>query len=95
MISPSVTSSRFSFGISKPDGRFARNDLDDANADRRQRAREVFREIADLIDFDAGRGSQLEARDDGARMDRDDFGFDAEIAQLELDQPRHRFERLG
>ena len=28
-------------------------------------------------------------------MHVDDFGLDVEIAQLQLDQPRHRFERFG
>ena len=75
--------------------RLARNDLDHAHADGRQRAREVFREVRDLRNLDARRRAQLEARDDRARMHFDDFGLDAEIAQLQFDQARHGLERFG
>ena len=77
------------------DRRLAGNDFDHAHADRRQRTRQVLRQIADLADLDARRRAQLEARDDRAGMHFDDFGLDVEVAQLQLDQPRHRFERLG
>ena len=73
----------------------AGNDLDDAHADGRERPREILREAADLAALDAGGGLQLEARDDGSRVHGDDFGLDAEIVELELDEPRHRLERLG
>ena len=79
----------------EPDIGLAGYDLHDAHAHRRQRASKVLREITDLTDFDAGRGLELEARDDGARMHRDDFDFDAEVAELELDETRHRLEHLG
>ena len=79
----------------EPNVRLARNDLDDAHAHRRERAREVFREVADLAAFHSGRRLELEPRDDGARVHRHDLGLDAEVVELDLDQPRHRFERLG
>src|SRR5690606_26294919 len=77
------------------DVRLAGDDLDDADADRRERTREVLREIADLAALHARRGLELEARDDGARTHGDDLGLDAEVGELELEQPRHRLERLG
>ena len=76
------------------DDRFTGNDLDHAHADGGQRARQVLGETADLTDFDAGRRTQLEARDHRPRLHRDDLGLDAEIAQLQLDEPRHGLERL-
>ena len=72
----------------------ARDDLDDAHADRRQRAREVLGEGADLADLDAGRRLQLEARDHRTRLHGDDLDIDAEVLQLDLDQPRDRIERF-
>ena len=75
--------------------RLAGNDLDDAHADRRQRAREVLGEVRDLRDLHARRRPQFEAGDHRARVHFDDFGLDAEIAELEFDQARHRLERLG
>ena len=95
MISPSVTSSRVSFGISRPIV-----DLPGMTSTTRTliadsaRARSLAR-LRDLADLDARRRPQLEARDDRARVHLDDLDLDAEIAQLELDQPRHRLERLG
>ena len=50
--------------------------------------------IADLADLHPRCRPQLEARDDRARLHRDDLGFDAEIAQLDFDQARHRLQRL-
>jgi hypothetical protein len=74
--------------------RLAGNDLDHAHADGRQFAREIFGQIADLIDLDARRRTQLVSRHHRTRLHRDHFRLDTEIAQLELDQPRHRLERL-
>ncbi len=94
MISPRVTISRFSFGISKPT-----TDLPGIISTTRTlmadsaRARSLAR-CADLADFHAGRGTQFEAGDDRARLHRHDLHFDAEIAQLELHQARHRLQRL-
>ena len=95
MISPSVTISRALVRDLEAHRRLAGNDLDDAHADRGQRAREVLGEVRDLADLDARRRAQLEARDHRARVHLDDLDLDAEVAQLQLDQPRHRFERLG
>ena len=81
-------------GYLETDDRFAGNDFHDANADGRQRAGEILREIADLADLDAGRGPQFESRDHGTRLHRHDLGLHAEIAQLELDQARHRLQRF-
>jgi hypothetical protein len=83
MISPSVTH----HGL-------ARNHLDHAHADRRQRAREILRQRADLAHLDARGGTQLEARHHGPRLHGDDFDLDAEILKLQLDEPRERFERF-
>jgi hypothetical protein len=94
MISPSVTISRPRSDL-EAHRRLAGNDLDDAHADRRERACEVLREVRDLRDLDARRGRSSKARDDGPGMHLDDFGLDAEIAQLQLDEARHRLERLG
>src|SRR5881394_4208874 len=69
--------------------RLARDDFDDADADRRERAREVLREAADLAALHAGSGLELEARDDGPRMHGDHLRLDAEVRELELDEPRH------
>jgi hypothetical protein len=74
--------------------RLAGNDLDHPHTDRRQRTRQVLGEIADLADLHARCRLDLEARNHGARMHGDHFGFDAEIAELDLDQARHRGQRL-
>jgi hypothetical protein len=76
------------------DERLAGNDLDDAHADRRERPCEVFRKAADLAALDAGGRLQLEARNDGPRVHGHDLGLDAEVVELELHEPRHRFERF-
>ena len=75
--------------------RFARDDLHHAHADRRQRPREIFGERTDLTRLDAGRGTQLEARDHRTRQHGDDFDLNAEIFELELDEARHGLERFG
>ena len=51
--------------------------------------------MRDLRDLHARRWPELEARDHRARVHLDHLGLDAEVAQLELDEPRHRLERLG
>ena len=94
MISPSVTISRFSFGISRPI-----TDLPGITSTTRtliadSDAREVLGEAGDLADLHARRGPHLEARDHRARLHRDDLDLDAEILELEFDQARHRLERL-
>ena len=58
------------------------------------RARSLARCVI-CADLDARRGPQLEPRDHRTRVHRDDLGLDAEIPQLQLDQARHRLERLG
>src|SRR5215467_2157459 len=58
------------------DVRLARNDLDHPYAHRRERAREILREIADLAALHARRRLELEAGDDGAGVHGDDFGLD-------------------
>ena len=58
-------------------------------------AREVLREVRDLRDLHARSGPQLEAGDHGARVHFHHLGLDAEVAQLQLDEARHRLERLG
>ena len=95
MISPSVTISRFSFGISRPIV-----DLPGMTSTTRTliadsaRARSFARlEIWLTLTPGAGRSSKRVMT--GPGMHLDDLGLDAEIAQLELDQPRHRFERFG
>src|SRR5215471_3829418 len=47
------------------DVRLAGNDLDDPDAHGRERAREIFRETADLAALHARGGLEREARDDG------------------------------
>jgi hypothetical protein len=74
--------------------RLARNDLDHPHADRRQRTRQILGEIADLADLDTWRRGQLEARHDRTGLNGNDLDFHAEVLELELDEPRHRFERL-
>ena len=59
-----------------------------------ERARSFARLLIWLL-FTPARRPQLEARDDGTRVHRDDLGLDAEILELELDQARHRLERFG
>jgi hypothetical protein len=73
---------------------FAGNHFDDTHADRRQRAREILREPGDLADLHARRRPHFVASHDGAWLYGDHFHFDAEILELELDEPRHRFERF-
>ena len=82
MISPSVTISRFSLGISRPIV-----DLPGMTSTTRTliadsaRARSLARfEIC--ADLDARCRAQLEARDHRAGMHLDDFDFDAEIASF-------------
>ncbi len=90
-----VTISRFSLGISRPTTDLpgmistTRTLIDD------KRARQILGKIADLADLDAGRRAQLKTRDDGTWLHGDDLGFDAEVAQLDFDEPRHRLERIG
>src|ERR1017187_2440126 len=50
------------------DDRFAGYDLHHAHADGRERTRKILGEIADLVDLDAGRRAQLEARDHRAGL---------------------------
>ena len=95
MISPSVTISRFSFGISRPMTVLPGMTSTTRTLMHRQRAREVLGERGDLARLHAGRRPQLEARDDRARLHGHDLDFDAEVLELHLDQPRHRLERLG
>src|SRR6185503_2681238 len=68
--------------------------FDHADADHRQRPREIPDEVDDLAAFDADRGLKLVARDHRARVGRDHFDLDAEIEQLLLDQPRSELERV-
>ncbi len=95
MISPSVTISRFSFGISRPMTRLAGDDLDDAHADSAESARaRSLASARDLARLDARRRPQLEARDHRTRLHRDHLDLDAEVLELQFDQARHRLERL-
>ena len=82
-------------GDLEPHIRLAGDDLHHPHADRRERTRQVLREIADLAAFDAGRGLQLEACHDGPGMHGDHFRLYAKIAELDLDEARHRLQRLG
>jgi hypothetical protein len=82
-------------GDLQPDHRLARDHLDDAHADHRQRARQVLGQVGDAADLGAGGQAQLEARDHRSGVHRVDLDLDAEVAQLELDLPRHRLERFG
>ena len=77
----------------QPDEGLAGNNLDDTNADHRQRPRQILRKACDLAHFDAGRRIELEASNDRTRRHRLHIHVDAEVLQLELHQPRHRFER--
>ena len=47
------------------------------------------------LDLDARGRAQLEARDHRPGVHRDHLDLHAEVAQLELHQPRHGLERLG
>ncbi len=78
----------------EPNVRLAGDDLDDAHADRRERAGQVLREIADLAALHAGGRLELESSNDRSRVHGDDFRLDPEIVELELDQARHRLERV-
>ena len=94
MISPRVTISRFSFGISRPT-----TDLPGMISTTRTliadsaRARSLDRLLIWLT-LTPGRRAQLEARDHRAGLHRHHLGLDAEVAQLQLHQPRHGLERL-
>ena len=94
MISPSVTISRFSLGISRPDHRFAGNDLDDAHADGGQRARQILDRLLIWLTLTPGAGRSSKRVITGPGLHRHHLGLDAEIPQLQLHQPRHRLQRL-
>ena len=75
--------------------RLAGNHLDHANADRRQSASQIFGERADLACLHAWSRTHLETRNHGPGQHGHDLDLDAEIFELELDEPRHRLECLG
>ena len=86
---------RFSFGISMPT-----TDLPGITSTMRtlmtasDRARSLTRPLIRLT-FETGRRLNFEARDDRTRQHRHHFGLDAEVLQLQFEQPRHTFERLA
>src|SRR5690606_419243 len=69
------------------DVRLAGDHLDDAHTDRRKRAGEILRQVRDLADLDPRRRLQLEARDDGPGLHGDDLDLNAEVGELQLDEP--------
>ncbi len=73
----------------------AGNRLDDANADDRQRPRQVLHEIDDLRALHADGRLDLEARDHRARIRRQHPHLHAEVRELALDQAGRELERLG
>ena len=78
----------------EPDVGFAWNYFHNADTDDGQRTRNVLCQTRNLTDFDTRGWIQFEACDDGTWRYGLDFDFDAEIAQLELDETRHRLQRL-
>src|SRR5690606_18986490 len=70
------------------------DDFDHANTDHRQRARKVLRKVGDLADLHTRRRVELEPRDDGTGRYRHHFDIDVEVLELQLDQPRHRLQRI-
>ena len=94
-ISPSATISRTSFGISRPT-----NGLPGMISTTRtltvasERARSLARLLIWLLLTPAA-GFSSKRVTTGPGMHGDDLGLDAEIVELELDEPRHRFQRLG
>ena len=90
MISPSVTISRFSFGISRP-----MTDLPGMTSTtrtlmrRQRRAPDPSRGCEIWLTLTPGAGRISKRVITGPGMHRDHFDFDAEILELDLDQARH------
>jgi hypothetical protein len=73
----------------------ARDHLDHADADQRQRARQVLGQVDDLRALHAGGRLDLVARDHRAGRGRHHPHLDAEVLELLLDQPAGHLQRLG
>ena len=82
-------------GSSSPMQRLARNGLDHADADHRQRARQVLDQVDDLAALDADGRLDFVAGDHRPGIGGQHLHLHAEIGQLPLDQARGVFQRLG
>ena len=72
----------------------ARHGFDDAYRNQRQRPRQIARQINDLRTLDADRRFDFITRDDRARIGRDNFNFNAKIAEASFDEPRSELHRF-
>ena len=75
--------------------RLAGDRLDDADADDRQRPRQVLHQVDDLRALDADRGLDLVAGDHRSRIGGQHLHRDAEVGELALDEPRGELQRFG
>ena len=79
-------------GDFEADDGFPGNDLDDSDADRRERAGEVLREGGDPTHLQARGRLELEAGDDRSGMNGDHLDVDSKVTQLDLHLTGHRLE---